>query len=60
MLILGDVGLQIRLSKGTIGKAETVNMKWYSLLGWICNPTVMSISIFYAEQCLGFSNSSYL
>ena len=30
MLILGDVGLQIRLSKGTIGKAETVNMKWNS------------------------------
>ena len=30
MLILGDVGLQIRLSKGTIGKAEAVNMKWNS------------------------------
>jgi len=59
MLILGDVGLQIRLSKGTIGKAEAVNMKWL-LLGWICNPTVMSISIFNAEQCLDFSNGSYL
>ena len=52
MLILGDVGLQIRLSKGTIGKAEIV----CSLLGWICNPTVMSISIFNAEQCLDFSS----
>jgi len=36
MLILGAVGLQIRLSG--------VNR----LLGWICNPTVMSISIFNA------------
>ena len=32
MLILGDVGLQIRLSKlvDTIGKAEAVNIKWNS------------------------------
>ena len=32
MLILGDVGLQIRLSKlvDTIGKAEEVNIKWNS------------------------------
>ena len=58
MLILGIVGLQIRLSKlvDTIGKAEAA----CSLLGWICNPTVMSISIFNAEQCLDFSNGSYL
>jgi len=40
MLILVAVGLQIRLS-GV-----------YSLLGWICNPTVMSISIFNAKICL--------
>ena len=35
MLILGDVGLQIRLSKCTIGKAEIVNMKWNSCLNYI-------------------------
>jgi len=40
MLILGAVGLQIRLSG--------VNR----LLGWICNPTVMSISIYNAKICL--------
>ena len=42
MLILGDVGLQIRLSG--------VNRLF--LLGWICNPTVMNISIFNAKICL--------
>ena len=57
MLILGDVGLQIRLSKDTIGKAEAVcSLLGWFLLGWICNPTVMSISIFNAEQCLDFSS----
>jgi len=42
MLILGDVGLQIRLS-------GTPSLGWIcNLLGWICNLTVMSISIFNA------------
>jgi len=47
MLILVDVGLQIRLSG--------VNR----LLGWICNPTVMSISIFNAKICFAYSNVIY-
>jgi len=47
MLILVDVGLQIRLSG--------VNR----LLGWICNPTVMSISIFNAKICFAYSNGIY-
>jgi len=43
MLILGAVGLQIRLSD-----CSTFNGPLNLLLGWICNPTVMSISIFNA------------
>jgi len=34
--------------------------KCFTLLGWICNPTVMSISICNAYICFAFSNSSYL
>jgi len=47
MLILGAVGLQIRLSD-----CSTFNGPLNLLLGWICNPTVMSISIFNAKICL--------
>jgi len=55
MLILGTVGLQIRLSdcstfRSTSGRLQSKNvpLDLQSLLGWICNPTVMSISIFNA------------
>jgi len=45
MLILGAVGLQIRLSDCSM---FNLPLDLRSLLGWICNPTVMSISIFNA------------
>ena len=53
MLILGAVGLQIRLSdcstfRSTSGRLQSKNVPLDLLLGWICNPTVMSISIFNA------------
>jgi len=47
MLILDTVGLQIRRS-GKMGAPNDPCSVGLPLLGWICNPTVMSISILNA------------